>query len=161
LLGSHPEATATIHNVEGYQGALEELRQTVVPELELIDSRVIGPSKELQTLLKTIRKMITKREHKLVDYDRHNNALQKLRDKKEKTLKDEQNLFKLEQDAEVATNEYEYVNSALKEDLPRFFVLATRFIDPLFHSFFYMQCVPRPRLAPHRPRTPHARSPAG
>lgn len=31
----------------------------------------------------------------LVDYDRHNNALNKLRDKKEKSLSDEKNLFKV------------------------------------------------------------------
>jgi hypothetical protein len=31
----------------------------------------------------------------LVDYDRFNNSLTKLRDKKEKTLNDEKNLFKV------------------------------------------------------------------
>jgi len=96
-----------------------------------------------------------------LDYDRFNNSLTKLRDKKEKTLNDEKNLFKvspfnlpllylykislrssqLEQDFEIATNEYDYINNALKTDLPHFMVLATQFIDPLFHSFFYMQCV--------------------
>jgi len=104
-----------------------------------------------------------------VDYDRFNNSLTKLRDKKEKSLSDEKNLFKvcssslllryllihlfslrllnlscfpkLEQDFEIATSEYDYINNALKTDLPRFMILATNFIDPLFHSFFYMQYV--------------------
>jgi amphiphysin len=31
----------------------------------------------------------------LVDYDRHNNSLNKLREKKEKSLSDEKNLFKV------------------------------------------------------------------
>lgn len=53
-------------------------------------------------------------------------------------------LSKLEQDFEIATNEYEYINSALKQDLPRFMTLATHFIDPLFNSLFYMQCVVLP-----------------
>jgi amphiphysin len=83
--------------------------------------------------------------------------LTKLRDKKEKSLSDEKNLFKvcyytvyflhvlivgnpqLEQDFELATNEYEYINTALKQDLPRFMTLSTQFVDPLFHSFYYMQ----------------------
>jgi amphiphysin len=39
----------------------------------------------------------------------------------------------------MATNEYDYINTALKQDLPRFMTLSTQFIDPLFHSFFYMQ----------------------
>lgn len=50
-------------------------------------------------------------------------------------------LHQLEQDFEIATNEYEYINNALKQDLPRFMQLAAHFIDPLFNSFYYMQCV--------------------
>ena len=45
--------------------ALEELRTSISPELELIESRVVGPVKELQGVMKSIRKMITKRDHKV------------------------------------------------------------------------------------------------
>ncbi|QRV76136.1 BAR adaptor protein [Ceratobasidium sp. AG-Ba] len=139
LIGRHPESEETVRNVTTYQADMEELRQTLSPELELIESRIVGPVKELQTIMKGIRKGITKRDHKLMDYDRHNNSLTKLREKKEKTLNDEKNLFKLEQDFELAANDYEMINNAMKSDLPRFMVMATQFIDPLFHSFFYMQ----------------------
>ncbi|TBU23106.1 BAR-domain-containing protein [Dichomitus squalens] len=139
LESKHPEAEHTIANVDGYAATLEDMKSSVVPELELIESRIVGPIKEIQGILKAIRKSITKREHKLVDYDRFNNSLTKLRDKKEKTLNDEKNLFKLEQDFEVASNEYEFINTAMKNELPRFLVQATQFIDPLFHSFYYMQ----------------------
>ncbi|THH32623.1 hypothetical protein EUX98_g1582 [Antrodiella citrinella] len=139
LLGKHPEAEHTVKNVDAYEGALEELRSLMAPELELIESRILGPMKEVQGIMKTIRKTINKREHKLVDFDRYNNSLTKLRDKKEKTLNDEKNLFKLEQDFEIASNEYEYINTSLKTELPKFMQMAAQFIDPLFHSFFYMQ----------------------
>ncbi|KAI0353165.1 BAR-domain-containing protein [Trametes cingulata] len=139
LESRHPEAEHTISNVDGYVAAIEDLKSSIVPELELIDSRIVGPIKEFQGILKAIRKSITKREHKLVDYDRFNNSLTKLRDKKEKTLNDEKNLFKLEQDFEIASTEYDYINTAMKNELPRFLVQATQFIDPLFHSFYYMQ----------------------
>jgi amphiphysin len=139
LIGKHPEAALTVRSVDAFQSTMETLRSTIGPELELIESRITGPTKEFQSVLKLIRKSITKRDHKLVDYDRFNNSLTKLRDKKEKSLNDEKNLFKLEQDFEAATSEYDYINNALKTDLPRFMVLATQFIDPLFHSFFYMQ----------------------
>ncbi|KAF7797803.1 hypothetical protein EIP86_009008 [Pleurotus ostreatoroseus] len=135
----HPEAEHTIKHVDQYEGVYEELKSAVVPELELIESRIIGPMKELQGIMKLIRKTITKRDHKLIDYDRYNNSLTKLRDKKEKSLNDEKHLFKLEQDFEIASNEYEYINNAMKTDLPNFMQMATQFIDPLFHSFFYMQ----------------------
>ncbi|KZW02672.1 BAR-domain-containing protein [Exidia glandulosa HHB12029] len=139
LVGKNPAAGLTIKNVDGYQSAMEELKSTLGPELELIESRVVGPVKEYQQVLKQIRKSITKRDHKLVDYDRFNNSLTKLRDKKEKTLNDEKNLFKLEQDFEVAANDYDFWNTTMKNELPRFMTLSTQFIDPLFHSFFYMQ----------------------
>jgi amphiphysin len=108
-------------------------------------------------ICKKIRKTCVKRDHKLVDYDRHNNSLNKLREKKEKSLSDEKNLFKVgplhgrccsgadvqvEQDFELASEEYEHYNNLLKTELPAFIQMATRFIDPLFHSFYYMQCVP-------------------
>ncbi|KLO11290.1 BAR-domain-containing protein [Schizopora paradoxa] len=139
LVGKFPETRDTVQNVDGLATVWGELRNAVSPELELIESRIVTPVKELQGVMKQIRKSITKRDHKLVDYDRFNNSLTKLRDKKEKTLNDEKNLFKLEQDFEVATNEYDYINTAMKNDLPRFMMLAVQFIDPLYHSFYYMQ----------------------
>lgn len=48
-------------------------------------------------------------------------------------------MFKVEQDFEIASQEYEFHNNALKNELPRFFELATAFITPLFQSFYYMQ----------------------
>ncbi|KAF7968100.1 hypothetical protein HWV62_38540 [Athelia sp. TMB] len=139
LIGKHPEADLTVRSVDAYLTTMDNMRATIGPELELIESRISMPLKEFQGILKLIRKSITKREHKLVDYDRFNNSLTKLRDKKEKTLNDEKNLFKLEQDFEMATTDYETINQNLKADLPRFMQYSTQFIDPLFHSFFYMQ----------------------
>ena len=109
----------------------------------MIESRIVSPCKELQEICKKIRKTATKRDHKLIDFDRHNNALNKLREKKEKSLSDEKNLFKVEQDFELSSGEYEHYNNLLKTELPQFIAMATRFIDPLFHSFYYMQYVPR------------------
>jgi hypothetical protein len=50
----------------------------------------------------------------------------------------------LEQDFESATQEYDQLNATLKQELPQFMVMASQFIDPLFHSFFYMQYVYEP-----------------
>jgi len=139
ITGKYPDADHNIRNMPKYEAVFEELKTLIAPELELINSRIGEPTKELQSVLRLVRKSITKREHKLTDYDRFNNSLTKLRDKKDKSLGDEKNLFKLEQDFEIATHEYEFINTALKQDLPRFLMLSTQFIDPLFKSFFYMQ----------------------
>jgi len=139
ILGKYPDSAPTSENVSGFQTTMQELKVAVLPELELIESRITGPCKELQGIIKAIRKNITKRDHKLLDYDRFNNSLTKLREKKEKSLSDEKNLFKLEQDFEQASADYDLYNTSMKTDLPRFMILAAQFIDPLFHSLFYMQ----------------------
>lgn len=136
LTSKHPEAAATLRNIASYQELMSELRDAIQPELELIDSRVVAPLREYQELLKKVRKTITKRDHKvrvlltrtggeeeegahgsattqLVDYDRFNNSYTKLKDKKEKSLSDEKNLFKLEQDLEQATQEYDHYNKCV------------------------------------------------
>ncbi|CAD6889925.1 unnamed protein product [Tilletia controversa] len=135
----HPNAFKTMLNVSQYQTAMEELRETLTPEIELVESRIVGPIKDFINVVKAVRKNITKRDHKLIDFDRHSNAFSKLKDKRDKTLKDEQNLFKVEQDYEAASADYEYFNNALKTDLPTFFDMAARFITPLYESFYYVQ----------------------
>ena len=68
ILGKHPGAANTIRYVPQYQSAMEELRSAIAPELELIDSRIVGPVKEFQVVLKNIRKSITKRQHKVREH---------------------------------------------------------------------------------------------
>lgn len=65
LIGKHPEAGHTIKNVDKFEAAMDDLRTACIPELELIESRIVGPTKELQVIMKQIRKTITKREHKV------------------------------------------------------------------------------------------------
>lgn len=65
LIGKHPDASHTIRNVTKYETAMQELRELIGPELELIDTRIAGPAKELQSVMKLIRKTITKRDHKV------------------------------------------------------------------------------------------------
>lgn len=128
-----------IRACEEYESIVNELKATLAPELDMIETRVIRPANELTEIIKVIRKCATKREHKQLDYDRHRATLKKLQDKKEKTLKDEKALYKAEADAEMATQEFELYNNLLKTELPKLFTLEREFIMPLFQSFYYMQ----------------------
>ena len=128
-----------IRACEEYETVVRELQTTLKPELETIDTRVIRPATELLEVIKVIQKTSQKRSHKQLDYDRHKAALKKLQDKKEKTLKDEKALYKAENDLEHATQEFNYFNGLLKEELPMLFELESNFIKPLFQSFYYMQ----------------------
>ena len=65
LIGKHPDSGHTINSVGKYEQAMVEMKEVVVPELELIESRVLGPARELQSVMKAIRKTVTKRDHKV------------------------------------------------------------------------------------------------
>lgn len=128
-----------IRACEEYESIVRDLQETLAPELEMIESRVIKPADELMEIIKQVRKVAGKRDHKQLDYDRHRTALKKLQDKKDKTLKDEKALYKAENDVEAATQDYNYFNELLKTELPQLFQLEREFIKPLFQSFYYMQ----------------------
>ncbi len=128
-----------IRACEEYENIVRDLLATLQPELEMIEQRVIAPADQLLEVIKVVRKVSAKRDHKQLDYDRHRSALKRLQDKKEKTLKDEKALFNAENAVEQATQDYEYFNNLLKDELPKLFALEAEFIRPLFQSFYYMQ----------------------
>ncbi|PHH75232.1 hypothetical protein CDD82_4532 [Ophiocordyceps australis] len=128
-----------INACEEYEAILQELQETLAPELEMIENRIIHPANELLDVIKVIRKTVIKREHKRLDYDRHRTALKKLEDKKDRSAKDEKAMWKAEGEVEQATQDFEYYNDLLKDELPRLFTLEQEFIQPLFQSFYYMQ----------------------
>jgi amphiphysin len=128
-----------IRACEEYEAIVIGLKETLAPELEMIETRVIRPADELMEVIKLIRKTAVKRQHKQLDYDRHRATLKKLQEKKEKNLKDEKAMYKAESEAEQATQEFNLYNQLLKDELPKLFALEREFIRPLFVSFYYMQ----------------------
>lgn len=142
---SDPDSLEVQGNPEGiraceeYEAVVKELQETLSPELEMIETRVIRPATELLDVIKVIRKTALKREHKKVDFDRHRTNLKKLQDKKERSAKDEKAMWKAEGDVEQATQDFNYFNDLLKDELPKLFELERQFIQPLFQSFYYMQ----------------------
>ncbi|KAF3912565.1 Endophilin-A1 [Orbilia brochopaga] len=142
---SDPDSVIAEGNPEGiraceeYEAIVHNLQETLAPELEMIETRIIKPADELLEIVKIIQKVLTKRQHKQLDYDRRRQSLKKLQEKKEKTLKDEKNLYKTETELEQSTEEFNYFNELLKDELPKLFKLEREFIRPLFQSFYYMQ----------------------
>lgn len=142
---SDPETMKIEGNPEGiraceeYETIVKDLQETLAPELDMIETRVIRPANELLDVINVIRKSAVKREHKKLDYDRHRASLKKLQDKKDRGPKDEKNMWKAENDVETSTQEFNYFNDLLKDELPKLFALERAFIQPLFQSFYYMQ----------------------
>ncbi|QBM85552.1 amphiphysin [Metschnikowia aff. pulcherrima] len=142
---SDPNATVPEDNPEGikaaeqYREVVKELKETLKPDLELIDKRIVQPAQELLKVINAIRRMATKRDHKQVDLDRHKRAYKKYEEKKERTAKDEEKMYGAEAELTIAQEEYDYYNEMLKQELPVLFQMQRDFIKPLFESFYYMQ----------------------
>ncbi|KAL7754188.1 BAR adaptor protein Hob1 [Sorochytrium milnesiophthora] len=131
-----PESMAA---VQEYVNLLSSARETIVPELNVIERRVINPANDFLVVFKNIRKTITKRNHKLLDYDRHRNDVHKLEIATNKDAKDERRLAQTRQQFEVASQEFAVLNDALKQQLPHFLQLRIAFIDPCFQSLYFLQ----------------------
>lgn len=113
---SDPSATQQEDNPEGikaseqYREVVKELKETLKPDLELIDTRIVQPAQELLRVIHAIRKMATKRDHKQLDLDRHKRTFKKYEEKKERTPKDEEKMYSAEAEVQIAQQEYDYFN---------------------------------------------------
>lgn len=142
---SDPNATVPEDNPDGikaseqYREVVKEMKETLKPDLELIEKRIVDPAQELLKVINCIRRMATKRDHKQVDLDRHKRTYKKYEEKKERTPKDEEKMYAAEAEVQIAQQEYDYYNEMLKQELPILFQMQLDFIKPLFVSFYYMQ----------------------
>ncbi|KAG0175599.1 hypothetical protein DFQ29_007086 [Apophysomyces sp. BC1021] len=131
---------AAVQAVNDAEAAMAYCRDEILPELDAVDRHVVRPALELQEVIKIIQKTIVKRNHKLIDYDRHRLGLSKLKQKEERSFNEEKQIFKIEALLETATQDYEYLNNMLKQQLPQFFHLKALFIRPVFENFYSLQC---------------------
>lgn len=81
--------------VNDAEAAMAYCRDEVLPELDVVDRDIVRPLLELTEIIKTINKTMVKRNHKLIDYDRHRTAIQKLNAKTERSFSEEKQIFKV------------------------------------------------------------------
>ncbi|CAO3673868.1 unnamed protein product [Umbelopsis vinacea] len=129
-----------VQAVQDYATIMSYSRDELMPWLDVIDSQIIARTLQFREILKSVDKTITKRNHKLVDYDRFRTGLAKLKSKPERTLSEEKQMFKMEGQLDIATQDYEYLNGLLKEELPRILQLKSQVVDPMFQNFYFIQC---------------------
>ncbi|KAI9282242.1 hypothetical protein BY458DRAFT_497613 [Sporodiniella umbellata] len=125
--------------VNDAEAAMAYCRDEVLPELDVVDRDIVRPLMELNEIIKAIQKTIVKRNHKLIDFDRHRISLQKITNKTERSFSEEKQIFKIQAQLDTATQDYNYLNDMLKNELPHFFHLKTAFIQPVFENLFNMQ----------------------
>jgi amphiphysin len=120
-----------------FEDSTKDILEQLKPELDVIERRVIQPTADLLVLLESVKKVIVKRDHKLIDYDRYRNATQKLTERTDRDVGAEKKLGQNEIALEAATKEYNSVNNLLKQQLPILLLLKTSFIDPCFQTLYW------------------------
>eukprot|EP00842_Homolaphlyctis_polyrhiza_P004545 jgi/Hompol1/5091/HPOL_000487-RA len=117
----------------------ETSKTTLAPDLDSIERLVVAPTGDMITVLDQVKKLLVKRSHKLVDYDRHRESAQKLRERTDRTIADEKRMGQIEYSLDQATREYTSINNQLKQELPIILSLRIEFIDPCLLVFYSYQ----------------------
>lgn len=125
--------------LEDYATAMAYCREESFSILDDLDAFVVRPADRFHMITKTIDKTITKREHKLIDFDRHRIAYMKYSAIAEPSPSEEKNMFKLQTQFDNAAADYDYFNNMLKDELVRFLDLSQEFIEPVFQQFYNIQ----------------------
>lgn len=60
----------TLQSIDSYSAVLEEVKGTLLPILNGLDGKVVQPSMDMKKALESVLKMVKKRHHKKMDYDR-------------------------------------------------------------------------------------------
>ncbi|KAJ3041439.1 hypothetical protein HDV00_009420 [Rhizophlyctis rosea] len=132
----HPQS---LRAAESFASGMIAIRESIQPDLDTIERRVIAPTQDYLVLIDQVKRLMAKRQNKLVDYDRHRVAVKKLKDKPDRTVGDEKNLGKMETQFDQAAREYNNINNLLKSQLPTFLGLRIAFMDPCFQTLYEYQ----------------------
>lgn len=124
-----------------FQRITKEASEQVLPLLDVvIERRIIQPTQDYLSLHKKIAKLVVKRDHKKIDYDRNKESLKKVKEKSSSGHReDERKTMKAEAALDEAFGEFDKVNGLLKRELPIYIQLRLGFVDSLLESLVFFQ----------------------
>ncbi|KAJ2357553.1 BAR adaptor protein Hob1 [Coemansia sp. RSA 2618] len=138
--GASPEL---LRVAEEFRNRVTTIRENTESRLGRMDVSVVGPIQELMAMMRNIHKVINKRDHKLVDYDRYRHAVEKAEAKEstdgQRRLPEERAYQKHGAQYQESSRQYNYFNDMLKAELKQLLDLRQAFIDPIFLKFFRIQ----------------------
>ncbi|KAJ2706174.1 BAR adaptor protein Hob1 [Coemansia sp. IMI 203386] len=128
---------------EEFHTRIAGIKARVDPQLESLDVSVVGPIHEMMAMMRNVHKVMQKREHKKIDYDRFKDAVEKAEAKEgaegHRRLPEEKAYQKHAAQYQEASRQYTYYNEMLKGELRQLLDLRQAFIDPIFLKFFRIQ----------------------
>ncbi|KAG5438699.1 hypothetical protein PCANB_002419 [Pneumocystis canis] len=120
-----------------YMHAVEDLDVRTMKELdEIYRMTVLDPISKFCTYFPEINAAITKRNHKLIDYDAMRAKVKRLTDKPSDDIK---KLPMVEKEASMAKDTYITLNTQLLDELPQFIDLRVPYLDASFEALVKIQ----------------------
>ncbi|RKO90168.1 hypothetical protein BDK51DRAFT_19333 [Blyttiomyces helicus] len=129
----------SLRAAETFAAGMASAREQLLPDLDIIERQVIAPTADYLALIERVKRLMTKRGNKLLDYDRHRESVKKMMERTDRNYQDEKKLGGLQTSLDQATREYNGINNLLKTQLPVFFKLRVAFIDPCFQTLYWHQ----------------------
>lgn len=125
--------------VNGLTQAIEEARVDIETELTMQERSTVAKIKSAKESVESIQKTIRKREHKKVDWDRANNAVEKQTKKTNATEKEQQHLARLEMELDQALELFQAYDEKLKRTVPYFLNSLSEFLNGLTAALYMSQ----------------------
>ncbi|KAJ3292847.1 hypothetical protein HDU76_007121, partial [Blyttiomyces sp. JEL0837] len=108
----------SLQAAEEFSRIAAQARAALLPDLDVIERRLVTPTTELVILLDNVKRLMVKRSHKLLDYDRHRDSVKKMKEKQDRSISDEKTLGKYEASFDQAARDYNHINNLLKQQIP-------------------------------------------
>ncbi|VVT43597.1 uncharacterized protein SAPINGB_P000055 [Magnusiomyces paraingens] len=119
------------------------MKDAIDPYLQSLEGPFSTRIGEAQECLKSVQKLLTKREHKKVDFDRNNNALERLNKKRHGgealSEKEQTSLAHQEQELEAATEMFHELDEKVKSTVPYVLTYMSEFLNHMTVSLYLTQ----------------------
>ncbi|RKP04242.1 hypothetical protein CXG81DRAFT_23194 [Caulochytrium protostelioides] len=139
VMGPSTASPALVQAVSTFHRESRVIQEALQPRLDDVERRLVAPIRQFVQLLDGVKRTMTKRDHKLLDHDRHRQTLRKLTDSQERTAGDEKKRGQMEVTSDQATREYNHYNNLLKSELPLLFRYAGQIADPCLWVLYTYQ----------------------
>ncbi|PJF19547.1 hypothetical protein PSACC_00631 [Paramicrosporidium saccamoebae] len=130
-------------NIGQIQLVLDSLQRRRSEILDALDcsltDRALKILDEVSAAQRGMASKITKRNHKLLDFDRHRHTVKKYEADKSRSISDERKMVKTEQLLHEAEEEYLKYNDQLKTDLPIYLKLHSQLMQPVLENMVRFQ----------------------
>ncbi|CAJ2503602.1 Uu.00g109960.m01.CDS01 [Anthostomella pinea] len=119
--------------------AYAELKNELMEEVKLIDTKIIRPADEARDCIAPLRKTIKKRENKRLDYEKCQDKANKLQRKPGRSAKDDATLAKADAEVERTAEDFHAADTHLRETLPPIVAATFSMIPPLISAVVVIQ----------------------